>query len=41
MIIKEQNMIKVEINVENKKRIEFRKIFSKRSLHRVLLPSTE
>jgi len=40
MIIKEQNMIKVE-NVENKKRIEFRKIFSKRSLHRVLLPSTE
>jgi len=27
MIIKEQNMIKVDINVRNNKRIEFRKIF--------------
>jgi len=31
MIIKEQNMINVEINVRNKMSIEFRKIFSRRS----------
>jgi len=31
MIIKEQNMIKVEIKVRNNKRIEFRKIFCRRS----------
>jgi len=39
MIIEEQNMFKVKINKEHKKRIEFRRIFYKGSFKRVLIPS--
>jgi len=34
-------MIRIEINEEKNKRLRFRRIFSKGSLHRVLLPSTK
>jgi len=39
--MKEQNMYKVEIKVRNDKRIQFRKIFSKWSLHKVLAPKNK